>query len=151
VPPGFSSERFWANVSPEPNTGCWLWAGGMDDKGYGRFSVDGVAMHAHRLAWIEIHGPIPAGLNVCHKCDTPACVNAETHHFLGTQAENVADMIAKGRQGRGARKLSDEQVLEIRARWGSGELSKPELGRIYGVHWTTIGRVVRGEAYRRAA
>jgi hypothetical protein len=102
-----------------------------------------------------VHGPIPDGLFVCHKCDTPACVNAETHLFLGTHQENMADMVAKGRQARGERggqaKLEAEQVLAIRERYAAGETSKPSLGREYGVHSTTIGKIVRGESWSAAA
>jgi hypothetical protein len=81
---------------PEPNTGCLLWLGKVGTDGYGLFKVGGKRRAAHRVSY-EIHkGPIPPGLWVLHRCDTPACVNPE-HLFLGTHADNMRDMVAKGR------------------------------------------------------
>jgi hypothetical protein len=54
-------------------------------------------VRAHRFAWIEANGPVPAGLHVLHTCDNPLCVRP-SHLWLGTQAENLADMTAKGRR-----------------------------------------------------
>lgn len=87
--------RFFKNVSPEPNTGCWLWAGAGGQ--YGSFSLDGETMGAHRAAYILAKGPIPDGLCVMHKCDVPGCVNP-AHLMVGTHADNTADSKAKGRR-----------------------------------------------------
>jgi hypothetical protein len=85
-------EMFWSRAMPEPNTGCWLWTGVIRRDGYGVFSDRA----AHRIAYAERHGPIPAGLYVCHRCDVKSCVNPD-HLFLGTARENTLDMLAKGR------------------------------------------------------
>lgn len=90
-------ERFWAKVDQSGGAeACWPWMGGRHKFGYGNVEHD---VRAHRLAWELANGPIPAGLHVLHRCDNPPCCNAR-HLFIGTDADNVADMRAKGRQGR---------------------------------------------------
>ena len=121
-------ERIERFAIPEPNSGCWLWQGGYDYRGppfkpYGRIWVKGRTLQAHRVSWETYRGSIPGGMRVCHKCDTPLCVNPE-HLFLGTPQDNTQDMIGKGRDEptrqsrRGERsnfnKLRSEQVLAIR-------------------------------------
>lgn len=72
------ADQFWARVSPEPNSGCWLWDGNISAMGYGRFWLDGKAVSAHRFSWELRNGPIPAGLEVHHKvCQMKCCVNPE--------------------------------------------------------------------------
>ena len=81
---------------PEPNSGCWLWDGAVNNDGYGTIFRGGKQHKVHRLAWEEAHGPIPDGLNVCHTCDVPACCNP-AHLFLGSQQDNMQDCLGKGR------------------------------------------------------
>lgn len=95
-------ERFMQYVSPEPNSGCWLWTGMVSEDGYGRFQIgsrtDGSRNQdgAHRISWRMVHGEIPAGLLVLHSCDVRSCVRAD-HLFLGTQLDNCLDMARKWR------------------------------------------------------
>lgn len=114
----------------DPATGCLLWTGPRETKGYGTLFWEGKNRKAHRMAWEDVNGPIPDGMSVCHTCDTPPCVNV-AHLFLGTNADNVADRVAKGRQSRGARHqaarahhqyLTAAQIAEIRAipKWTRG-------------------------------
>ena len=90
--------RFWAKVHIGPD--CWLWTGAIKSKlpncDYGQFYIGGKVKLAHRVLWEFYNGPIPAGLVICHTCDTPRCVRP-SHLFMGTQDENMKDSIAKGR------------------------------------------------------
>ena len=87
-------ERFWKNV--DKTESCWVWTGSVRHFGHGHLNVSRRRILAHRFSWELAHGPVPAGLNVCHRCDNPRCVHPE-HLFLGTQGDNVRDMVAKGR------------------------------------------------------
>lgn len=88
-------DRFWFYVSKRES--CWLWTGGLNEYGYGKFNPDRRRpVLSHRFAWTITHGPIASGLNVLHRCDNPPCVNP-AHLFLGTQGDNMHDMHAKGR------------------------------------------------------
>lgn len=88
-------KRFWDRTMTAP-TGCIEWQGGRTPQDYGKTWFEGRTIGAHRLAWIVTNGPIPNGLQVCHRCDNPPCCNPE-HLFLGTAAENQHDKGQKGR------------------------------------------------------
>ena len=144
------AQRFRRYVDVRQPGECWPWTGQRDRNGYGRFSVQrGVRLTqlAHRHAYQFEHGIfIPDGFVVCHACDTPWCVNP-AHLWVGIQADNVADMDAKGRRRWKPRlgekvntaKLTKNDVLAIRASDESG----PVLARRYGVSKEQIGNIRR--------
>lgn len=152
-------DRFDAKWMPEPNTGCWLWTGATNDGAsrYGKFMVEShghaqrIVDFAHRVSWRLHRGEIPDGMCVCHHCDTPACVNPD-HLFLGTYADNTADMHAKGRASGGSmpgeshpnHKLTEEIVRVIL------ESTEPArvLDRRFGVSGGTCGLIRRGRSWK---
>lgn len=137
------------HIVPVPEAGCWLWSGAWNATGYGKVA-DGRRSNvlAHRRAYEACIGPIPKGLHVLHRCDTPCCVNP-AHLRLGTHEDNMADMRAKGRAVGHAgasnprAKLTEDQVREIRA----SSLPPAELSRHYGVTLTMIRYIRTGKSW----
>lgn len=121
--------------------GCWIWQGAIKSNGYGNVIVEGRTVLAHRRAWEQRHGPVPAGLCVLHHCDVRACVNPE-HLFLGTKRDNTHDMMRKGRH-RMPRKLTPEQRQAIRVAHAAG-FAQGVLAVKYGVSQGTVSNIVRG-------
>jgi hypothetical protein len=133
-------DRLWRRVDKSGD--CWVWTGGRYRKGYGKFDA---LQYAHRVSW-EIHnGPIPKGLYVLHKCDNPPCVRPD-HLFLGTLADNNADMLTKGRYNT---KLSEDQVAEIKRMLNTGLYSQQEIADSFGVNQTLISFIKRGVVWSR--
>lgn len=79
-------------------TGCWNWTGKIKEGRYGTIKLDRVReAYAHRVSWMLHRGDIPEGMCVCHHCDNTRCVNPD-HLFIGTQPDNIGDMVSKNRQ-----------------------------------------------------
>lgn len=129
---------------------CWEWRGRQDQDGYGTIHIGNAPRRAHRYAWELTNGRIPAGLHVLHHCDNPPCVNP-AHLFLGTVADNNRDKMMKGRHRANPdpwacrRRLSDEQVAEIRAFGNPYYGARAELARRYGVSHQHIRAIQLGE------
>ena len=167
-------ERFWKKVNKDgpikshcQHLGpCWILMASKRNKGYGAFCYirDGVIVHgrSHRYIWEMSYGPIPVGLCVLHACDTPACVNP-LHLWLGTKADNNADMIRKGRNVKGNTyseghykrgithhntRLTEEQVREMRGKYADGRTSFNTLAQEYKIAIAHAYRIVRRKAWK---
>ena len=138
---------------PEPNTGCYLWLGALNNKGYGTLGRGDKWFTAHRYAWMLAHGPIPAGMLCLHRCDQRSCVRVD-HLFLGKPQDNMDDMRAKGRKvvlfGDGLRaRLRDCEVAEIRRLHAAGV--KPRLlTRMFKITNQHVSAIVNGKSRTRA-
>lgn len=130
--------------------GCWIWQGSTKN-GYGQTSVRDRSAYTHRLSYEIFVGSIPEGMYVCHMCDVRRCNNPH-HLFLGTHAENLADMRAKGRDSKppircGAlhhkARLSDAQVAEIRSLVAAGAQQR-EVAAQFGCSQSTVWRLLHG-------
>ncbi len=110
-----------------------------------------VTIGAHRASWQIHYGDIPHGLFVCHHCDNPSCVRPD-HLFLGTQQQNIDDMMKKGRCGtvgennRG-NKITKEMAIEIIRLRKSGVRLR-EIAKRFDLHYNHIGRIARGERWK---
>ena len=143
-----------ARVGPSTAAGCHVWSGSLDAEGYGRVSVRGRWRWAHRLVWELANGSIPDGLFVCHRCDNPPCCNP-AHLFLGTNADNMADMVAKGRGLAGRRsgednpnhKLTSVDVKQIRALLEHGS-TQVKVARLFSVSRRTVREIRDGLTWR---
>lgn len=160
--------RFWSHVDIRGDDECWEWKTSKFRGGYGQFKVNGRNIRASRLAYFIQHGVDPLDAQVCHTCDNPPCCNP-SHLFLGDNADNRNDSIAKGRDNtasgerhgshtkperwaRGERVggsiLTAAQVSEMRALYLTGAHTQQDLADRFGVKRETIGRVVRGENWK---
>ena len=87
-------ERFFAKVSPEPNSGCWLWEGVLNCWGYGQFSINSHPYAAHRFAYALFIGPIPIGYDLDHRCRTRACCNPSHVRPVTKRENNVLNSLS---------------------------------------------------------
>lgn len=163
--------RFMAKVILAAS-GCWNWHGGKDRKGYGKFSIgssknpDGTRRNsmvsAHRAAYEIFIGPIPTasgfhGTCVLHKCDNPSCVNPD-HLFLGSNADNVHDMDAKGRRvnrqalgsAHGNAKLTEAKAIAIHQLIKSNTKAQSEIALEFGVCLATVNHIAKGRLWSHA-
>lgn len=133
---------------------CHLWFGAKDPFGYGQIGFQGRIIHVTRLVWMLEHGwdSIPPKMEVCHTCDTPACVRIE-HLWLGTHTDNMRDKIAKGRQNIvygeriGNAILTERQVLEIIRLLDEKAMTAKAIAAMFGTAQTTISAIRNGRTW----
>lgn len=159
------NQRIFRSINFNRGTGCWEWSRGLDASGYGKFTVKKRTVKLHRFIWELFTGEaVPQGKYVLHTCDVRSCCNPE-HLFLGTQKENMLDASRKGRL-RGwvgtrptgidsaTSKLSLGQAEEIRnkyeeisPRWGDCSRVMKNIGKDYGVGFTTVRDILAGRRW----
>lgn len=144
-------DRFWSRVDIRDDDECWEWRAGKKKGGYGSITISGTKQGiAHRVSWQIHNGPIPKGLCVLHKCDNRSCVNPR-HLFLGTKADNSADMTAKGRRAYGAQtnrtKLTDNDVIEIRRIREKDGLTYQKIADGFGIGISTVRSIICRETW----
>jgi hypothetical protein len=137
-------QRYWAKVHKTAH--CWIWTGARGCAfGHGAITYAHRPLYAHRVGWVIANGRIPDGLQVNHHCDVPLCVRPD-HLYLGTQRDNVHDAVRRGRYplARKPRRLSDQDVLAIRARAAKG-VPQVALADLFGVTPAAVSLIVNGK------
>lgn len=144
--------RFWSKVGKSGS--CWVWMGSLDTGGYGSFRLGDKNVRSHRVAYELAYGPIPKGEGhhgtvVMHECDNRRCCNP-AHLKIGTHADNMSDMKAKGRRKKintcsrnGRAKLTAEAVMEIK----SDPRSNAKCAVAYNVSKAQIQRIRTGKQW----
>lgn len=123
-------DRFWAKVNRGAPDACWEWLGVRGQRGHGRFYLNPrqPTIPAHRAALIFTGIEVPQGATVCHHCDNPPCVNP-AHLFVGTQLDNVRDMIAKGRSRAGEHQRQRTRCPKLHPYNEANTLIRPDGAR----------------------
>jgi hypothetical protein len=137
-------KRFNDKFNYQTTSECWNWEAGINNKGYGKFSLSSVGgdVYAHRFSYTIHNGEIPVDLIVMHSCDNPRCVNPR-HLSVGTHQDNADDKVAKNRQARmfgednPASKLTEKQVIDIRTE----RISQAEFAKLYDIDSSQISRI----------
>lgn len=140
----FIDKFFDKHVSPEPNSGCWLWDGSINSDGYGNIGRNKITQKAHRYVFEKTFGKLEKGLCVCHKCDVPSCVNPD-HLFAGTHTDNMRDRAKKGKNN--FMKLSINEFKEIIA----DNRMQSVIAKEYGVSRSLVSMIKSGKLERVGA
>lgn len=130
---------------------CWEWLG-YRRNGYGRARDGGRFIGVHRIAWRLAHGD-PGAMDVLHRCDNPPCFNP-SHLFLGTDADNTLDKMAKGRhrgspgEANPSASLRDRDVLAIRAMYRTGRFTQVGIANLFDVSQGTVSHIILGNGWK---
>jgi len=153
-----SDSKYGHRITIDTN-GCWIWTGTISVQGRPLIRIHQKSHYAYRVIWEELHGPIPAGLLCCHRCDVPTCVNVADHIFLGTHKDNAADAAAKGRtrpprpryglDQPTAVPVEDAEIEAARLEYATGTVTVAALAERLGSSPTTMGRWLRKETRAR--
>lgn len=142
--------RFWKMVDKKEEDECWIFIGCKNKDGYGKMSKGNSKLDStHRISY-ELHkGNIPENMVVMHTCDNPSCCNPK-HLILGTQNDNMQDMISKRRfvPRNTPYKLTEEQMIEIRNNYIGKRGEKVKLAKEYDVVVTTITNILNNKSWK---
>lgn len=169
-------KNFWRKVDkdgptqPHMDTPCWVWTASIRGDGYGQINILGRIFGSHRMAWLLENGPIPRGegyhgVCILHACDLKTCCNV--HHMrLGTNRENVDDMMSKGRQAKGATsgpskhpecmprgenngsaKFTADTIREVRYLYSTGRFSYATLGAKFGIGRAYMSNIINRKTW----
>jgi len=144
-------ERFWRFVKKTDT--CWEWIGRKNRFGYGLIGNRYKDVKAHRISYKIYIGKIPEGMLVIHSCDNPSCVNPE-HLRLGTQKENIRDMVKKKRHSFGEKngqaKLTNAEVRKIRFLFRTNNYYGYQriLAKRFSISPTTICEIVHNKKHK---
>ncbi len=143
-------ERFWSKVKRTNSEECWEWIGTKEKDGYGVFKIKRKTYKSHRISWLISKKESIENKLVCHSCDNRGCVNPG-HLWLGTNKENVEDMVRKNRQRQGENhsnvKLSEKNIKEILDLYKSG-YKQVDLCSKFGIGHAQLSRILSGEAWK---
>jgi predicted XRE-type DNA-binding protein len=154
---GIDSKEIWSRILKKvkrSESGCLEWTGTRTTGwgGYGYIRINKKMFLAHRVSYSIHTGEIPNKILVCHRCDNPICIEP-SHLFLGTDQENIDDMMSKGRQKSTARtsngraKLSEEDVIEIRRLYATGNFTHRQIAKEFGMSKSQISNVIRKDQW----
>ncbi len=140
---------FWSKVDIAEDDQCWLWAAATHERGYGLVGWNGRTWRANRVAWTLVHGPIPAGLYVLHKCNNPPCCNpfSPDHLYLGTQLDNMRDRKEAGGydEPNWRNPIDDETKKQIRHLVHERGYRVGFVADVFGIDDRFIHRILRRE------
>ncbi len=148
--------NFWNKVNVLEDDKCWEWTASRRPQGYGQLNINRKLYYAHRISWqIANQKSVPKGIQVLHSCDNRKCVNP-SHLWLGSQKDNIRDMVAKGRNNPWSPKgeahpmarLCEGEVKAIRLLYATGKYTYNELSKKFDINQGHVGNIVNGKIWK---
>ena len=147
--------KFWEKVTKPKPDDCWLWQGARYADGYGMLvmmvNYHAFGFRSHRVSFYLKNGYLPDDLFICHRCDTPTCVNP-SHLFLGKQKQNMDDKVSKKRQAfnenHGRHKLTCEQVQKARKMHFLENKPLTQVAKHFGLCNSAMGSLLSGKNWK---